>query len=98
MITPNLDPNAAQNETEVTDELAGAIMQAGQHIVNAQPVPTNINIALQPTTAEPIIRLQFSTHQGVNIYFVSQEIARKIGVDLQKLGSEKKLSIISGTR
>lgn len=75
-------------------EIPGYIVAAYAAVMAARPVETDINVDLVPTDAEPIVRLQFATPQGVNIFYVSQTVARRIGVDLQKIGSERKLAVV----
>lgn len=62
--------------------------------VMPQPVDTVVTTALVPDDAEGrLVAIQFQTPVGVAIYFVSQDTARSVGVELQKLGSMGRLTI-----
>ena len=89
-VAPELDPDQ--------QELAGAVMAGGRAIITAGYQATQVYTALVPTETEPVVRLQFCTDSGVFVVCVSQDVARKIGVDLQKKGSTKKLAIVTGTK
>ena len=98
MSAAELNPSTPAPEVtdEDAEEMARAFAAAVQHLsAGVKPCETHIDTFLVPTTGDPIIGLQFRTDTGPQIYFVSQQVARSLGVDLQKKGSAKKLAVVT---
>lgn len=82
------------NTEPTAEQFAAAAAHAATKVLPPAPLPMIIDTELVPTDTEPIIKLQISTPQGVNVYFIDQQTARAMGVDLQAKGSQRALAVV----
>lgn len=62
--------------------------------VMPQPVQTVINTAQVPAAdGGQLVVVEFQTPVGTSVYFLHPDTARALGVELQKLGSAKHLTL-----
>lgn len=83
---------------EIPEDMQGILMEMQQQVmgVPVSPVPTVVRIAQVPNSEGGMfVAMEFATPLGTQTYFFEPHAARKLGMELQKVGSAGNL-ILSG--